>query len=149
MSEEESEGVEYEVEKIIGKRVNKNRKYYKVLWKGFPESEATWEPVKNLNGARDLIKEFERGEFKNLISRKRTEKRKSVIHAFKRDGKIFYTVVGKENKIQEISSDELKETNPQKIIDFFIDNISFDEKEIEEEDEENDDDEDVEEEEEE
>jgi hypothetical protein len=40
-SEEEPE---YEVERIIGKRLGKDKQVeYLILWKGYPESEATWE----------------------------------------------------------------------------------------------------------
>src|SRR6201996_7023591 len=35
---------EYEVDKIIGKRLGKDKQMeYLILWKGYPESEATWE----------------------------------------------------------------------------------------------------------
>ena len=40
-SEEEPE---YEVEKIVGKRLGRNKQMeYLIMWKGYPESEATWE----------------------------------------------------------------------------------------------------------
>jgi hypothetical protein len=41
---------EYEVERITGQRVNSDTKQteYLVVWKGFPESEATWEPHSSL-----------------------------------------------------------------------------------------------------
>lgn len=43
--EMESDNREYEVDKIIGKRFGKEHQVeYLVLWKGFPESESTWEP---------------------------------------------------------------------------------------------------------
>jgi hypothetical protein len=39
-----SEEPEYEVERIIGKRLGKDKQVeYLILWKGYPESEATWE----------------------------------------------------------------------------------------------------------
>ena len=35
---------EYEVDKIIGKRLGKDKQMeYLILWKGYPDSEATWE----------------------------------------------------------------------------------------------------------
>jgi hypothetical protein len=40
----ESGNPEYEVEKIIGKRLGRDQQMeYLVLWKGYPESESTWE----------------------------------------------------------------------------------------------------------
>src|SRR6476620_5585798 len=50
---------EYEVDKIIGKRLGKDKQMeYLILWKGYPESEATWE---SSDVAQDLeaLDEFE------------------------------------------------------------------------------------------
>ena len=49
MSSEEDE--EYEVEEIIEKKIKKGEISYKVKWKGYPLSESTWEPAKNLSNA--------------------------------------------------------------------------------------------------
>ena len=54
---------EFEVEKVLDKRVNKAVKggvEYLVKWKGFdnPEDD-TWEPSENLEGAEVEIKKFE------------------------------------------------------------------------------------------
>ncbi len=42
---------EFEVEKVLQKRVYRNRVEYLVLWKGYPPHEATWEPLKHLQNA--------------------------------------------------------------------------------------------------
>ena len=34
------------------------QKQYLVLWKGYPLSEATWEPESNLKNAPDIVKQF-------------------------------------------------------------------------------------------
>lgn len=47
----------YEVEKVVGMRKRRTRIEYLLKWKGYPESENTWEPVENL-GCKDLIREF-------------------------------------------------------------------------------------------
>ncbi len=51
---------EFEVEKIIGKRKYKNKIKYLVKWKGYPESEATWEPASNLKKAHSKVEQYEK-----------------------------------------------------------------------------------------
>ncbi len=48
---------EYEVEKILKKRSRRGRTRYFVHWKGYPDSENSWIPEKNLH-APDLLSEF-------------------------------------------------------------------------------------------
>jgi Chromo (CHRromatin Organisation MOdifier) domain len=50
----------YVAEKIIGKKKMKNRIYYKIKWKGFPESEATFElRTKMLEDVPQLVEQYE------------------------------------------------------------------------------------------
>ena len=53
---------EFEVEQILGmKQMGKGRKtQYLVKWKGYPTSDNSWEPEKNLN-VKELIAEFKQG----------------------------------------------------------------------------------------
>jgi hypothetical protein len=50
----------YEIEKILAERPTRNRKstQYLVKWKGYPESDNTWLPAKELTHAQDLLKQF-------------------------------------------------------------------------------------------
>jgi len=66
---------EYEVEKIIEKRIKKGKVEYYVKWKGWDdEGDNTWEPVDNLD-CPDLIQEYEK---KNKDKdEKKGEKRKA------------------------------------------------------------------------
>lgn len=50
----------YKVEKIVGKDVIDGEIHYQVKWLGYPSSENTWEPIENLQGCQELIREFER-----------------------------------------------------------------------------------------
>jgi hypothetical protein len=49
---------EYEVEDIIDARLWRNQKQYLIKWKDYPESENSWEPLKNVEHSQDAITNF-------------------------------------------------------------------------------------------
>ncbi|OSG36237.1 hypothetical protein R555_24470, partial [Salmonella enterica subsp. enterica serovar Give] len=49
---------EYEVESILDKKTLRGQDYFLVKWKGYPTSDNTWEPKRNLKNASKLILEF-------------------------------------------------------------------------------------------
>jgi hypothetical protein len=51
----------WEVERVLDHRTRRNRTQYLVLWKGYPQNEATWERIEALDGALDLVIEYNRG----------------------------------------------------------------------------------------
>ena len=57
---------EYEVDRIIAKRVRRinrrNQVEYLVLWRNYPTSEATWEPMENLSNAAQAVEDFEHAQ---------------------------------------------------------------------------------------
>uniref|UniRef100_T1J638 CXXC-type domain-containing protein n=1 Tax=Strigamia maritima TaxID=126957 RepID=T1J638_STRMM len=53
------DGGEFQVEKIIAKRLKRGKVEYLLKWKDYPESENTWEPVDNLC-CPELLKDFQR-----------------------------------------------------------------------------------------
>ncbi|KAJ1578000.1 hypothetical protein NDA12_001262 [Ustilago hordei] len=59
------EDLDFEVEALTDKRSHNGTTEYKVLWRGYSEEAASWEPVENLN-CPDLIQEYE-------VERKRKE----------------------------------------------------------------------------
>jgi hypothetical protein len=49
------EEAEFEVEKILDKRKQRGRLEWLVKWKGYPMEETTWEPLKNLGNAKEMM----------------------------------------------------------------------------------------------
>lgn len=50
---------EYEVERLLAKRIRKDRVEYLIKWLGYPESESTWQSVDTMN-CPELIAAFEK-----------------------------------------------------------------------------------------
>jgi len=51
---------EFEVERILNKRVVREMEKFLVRWKGYTAEEDTWESRENLGNAKELVEEFER-----------------------------------------------------------------------------------------
>jgi len=51
---------EFEVKKILNKRVVREKEKFLVKWKGYMVEEDTWESRENLENAKELVDEFER-----------------------------------------------------------------------------------------
>jgi len=51
---------EFEVEKILNKRMIRGKEKFLVRWKGYMAEEDTWESRENLENTKELVEEFER-----------------------------------------------------------------------------------------
>ena len=51
---------EFEVEKILNKRMVRGKDKFLVRWKGYMAEEDMWENRENLGNAKELVEEFER-----------------------------------------------------------------------------------------
>ena len=78
----EGEEPEFVVEEIVDSRKGKGGKvFYKVNWKGYGPHEMTWEPIENLERAKDAIKEFHKLQ-PNKPRAKELRKLEIPIHLF-------------------------------------------------------------------
>lgn len=50
---------EYNVEKIVDKKVSDGLVYYKVKWEGYPMSQCTWEPSSHFEKAKEYVLAYE------------------------------------------------------------------------------------------
>jgi len=57
----ESDGDEnyFTVERILDKKKEGKRVFYKVKWVGYPEDQCTWEPLANLWNVKKMLKDYE------------------------------------------------------------------------------------------
>ncbi|XP_064595163.1 chromobox protein homolog 1-like isoform X2 [Liolophura sinensis] len=63
---------EYTVERVVDSRIKNGKKEYLLKWKGYPDSDNTWEPSGHLD-CPDLIAEFEDKKKKRDLERKRKQ----------------------------------------------------------------------------
>ena len=54
----EDRNEEYEVDTIVDSHLYKGKLQYLVHWKGYDESERTWEPVSNLKNSPEIVEQF-------------------------------------------------------------------------------------------
>ena len=55
---------EFQVEAITGMKTAKGGKMYQVKWKGWAQSDSTWEPLRNLENCMPLVSAFEKKQTK-------------------------------------------------------------------------------------
>jgi hypothetical protein len=77
----ESEEI-YEVEEVINRKIKNGNLFYKIKWKGYDLSHASWEKLDNLDNIKDLLAEYDKehpsdeGDEKTHLKRKRGRPRK-------------------------------------------------------------------------
>eukprot|EP01132_Coremiostelium_polycephalum_P005262 gene5262-6550_t len=52
----------FEVEHILDKRIVDGTVEYKILWKGYPKEDSTWETEENVAGCKELIEMYEKNK---------------------------------------------------------------------------------------
>jgi len=64
---------EFEVEKILNKRIVQGKEKFLVRWKGYTAEEDMWKSRENLGNVKELVKEFEREYGKEAKELRRQE----------------------------------------------------------------------------
>ncbi|VDK53545.1 unnamed protein product [Anisakis simplex] len=73
---------EYEVERILGVKIDEGMLKYEVRWKGYGSGEDSWEPEENLESARLILDEYIANNIekrKNLKAPKRSNRRSNRV----------------------------------------------------------------------
>jgi len=86
---------EFEVEKILNKRMIREKEKFLVRWKGYTAEENTWENRENLENAKELVEEFKREyreEVKELRQQEQEKEEKEFSHELPREftAKLLY-----------------------------------------------------------
>jgi len=86
---------EFEVEKILNKRMVRGKEKFLVRWKGYTAEEDIWENRENLKNAKELVEEFKREygkEVKELRQQEQEEEEKEFSQELPREfmAKLLY-----------------------------------------------------------
>lgn len=57
-SEEVEDSEEFIIEKILDLKFLEGKEYFYIKWKGWPDSENTWEPIEHLDNCPEVLKHF-------------------------------------------------------------------------------------------
>ena len=115
----------YNIEKILDRRKVNGRFEYKIKWEGYPMSQSTWEPMKNLETAKELVEEYNNSHpilTQPKSKTKSVKKDNTFIHKKKdRDNDVK---IENEEKYKEIPQNEkMPENGANNIIDDLKPNI--------------------------
>ena len=96
------EGEFYNIEKILDRRKVNGKFEYKIKWEGYPMSQSTWEPMKNLETAKELVEEY---NLSHPILTQPKSKTKSV----KKDNTFIHKKKDRENDVKIENEEKYKE----------------------------------------
>ncbi|XP_070494353.1 chromobox protein homolog 3-like [Chironomus tepperi] len=115
---------EYIVEKLLKKRVRNGKVEYFLKWKGYPDSENSWEPMENLN-CPELIQAFEEQHSKSE-TQKGSVNFEKIVGAFKDANDIIFVMKWKgTDECTLMSSKIANVAYTQQVIKFYEERISW------------------------
>jgi hypothetical protein len=92
----------YNIEKILDRRKVNGKFEYKIKWEGYPMSQSTWEPMKNLETAKELVEEY---NLSHPILAQPKSKTKSV----KKDNTFIHKKKDRDNDVKIENEEKYKE----------------------------------------
>ena len=125
---------EYEVEKILDKRLMKGKLEYLVKWIGW--EEGTWEPARNLDGSQNLIDIFEKAELEAATKADSPDSDFSVNEDDMGMCDICNAIFVKPEALKEHKAAEHKKNKKRVSFKAEVERLSFEEEEYESDDEE-------------
>ena len=125
---------EYEVEKILDKRLMKGKMEYLVKWIGW--EEGTWEPAQNLDGSQNLIDIFEKAELEGATKADSPDSDFSVNEDDMGMCDICNAIFVKPEALRKHKAEEHKKNKKRVSFKEEVTRLSFEEEEYESDDEE-------------
>merc|ERR1719369_101543 len=113
------EDSEFEVERIVDKRIVDGNTEYLVKWKGWDnEKDKTWEPEENLVGSEKLIRKYEASESKQTNSKPKHDPSKNIIVAKKKKKEsISHQILPVEDVDEEETEYEVESIVDKRVVD--------------------------------
>ncbi len=112
----------YNVEKIIGKKIVNGKALYKIKWEGYPMSQCTWEPLKNLKKVMDMVDEYnELNDNKDEEQSEEKKNKKSVLNKKRKKSNSSSKDEDEKNNNEDKTEDNTKNFEPNHKNKYFID----------------------------
>ena len=112
-SSDSEDNVEYEVESILDTRMQQGKRVFLIKWKGYSETDATWEAQETLE-CHKIIDDF----IKQKVEQDPPLEKLRITDAIVKDGEIQYVGKYQSGKKVTMSSLEARNNYPKELLRF-------------------------------